>query len=211
MRHQHGLDYALLGLIARSDAGQHGYALKGLIETLWGATWQVSLGEIYRGINRLATRRWIEEAEGGPPLHRKTYTATLLGRAKLHAFLAAGVAETLQPFRRELAIKLVLAEDGQEGTLLDVVEALRAAFDQELRRLQAARRKLARHPAYERRANLALDGAELCTQAELVWLDRIAELLTGLQVATASPEDDDSLTDGAMGNGHRSPAASMTP
>src|SRR5207253_1121621 len=60
MRQPHGLRYALLGVVSRSSAGIHGYALRKKCERVLGGFWQLNFGEIYRILDRLVDENLIE-------------------------------------------------------------------------------------------------------------------------------------------------------
>jgi DNA-binding PadR family transcriptional regulator len=177
MLHAHGLDYALLGLISRSEQGIHGYALKRQFERIWGACWRLSFGEVYRALNRLVGERLIQAVSDAECSHRKSYRITDAGCQKLSTFVEAPPTDAPHPFRRELAVKLVLAGPEGQCKLLPVLDRLRDAYAKEIRFLGVHRRRLISRVVYGPAATLALDGAELCTRAELAWIDRLSQEL----------------------------------
>jgi DNA-binding PadR family transcriptional regulator len=177
MPHGHGIDYGLLGLISRSEKGMHGYALKRQFERVWGACWQLSFGEVYRVLNRLVGEGLIQGVSDAECSHRKSYRITEAGRRKLGTFIAAPPTDVPHPFRRELAVKLVLADPEGLLRLLPVLDRVREAYGKELRHLGAHRRRLVSRAIDAPAATLALEGAELCTRAEVAWIDRLRQEL----------------------------------
>ncbi len=184
MPHAHGINYALLGLISRSEQGMHGYALKRQFERVWGACWQLSFGEVYRALNRLVGQGLIQAVPGAECSHRKSYRITDAGHRKLNSFIAAPPTDAPSPFRRELAIKLVLADREELLRLLPVLDRLRDAYGREIRHLDVHRRRLTSRAISGPAATLALDGAELCTRAELAWIERLSQELAKAAAAS---------------------------
>src|SRR5262245_10305063 len=48
MRHSHGVQHAVLGVVSRNPEGIHGYAVRRQGERLLGHFWQLNFGEVYR-------------------------------------------------------------------------------------------------------------------------------------------------------------------
>lgn len=75
----------VLTLAAISEQARYGYAIAGEIEALSGGRLTVRPGNLYRVLDRLQARGWVEpvEAPDGPPTdeRRQYYRATTLGRA----------------------------------------------------------------------------------------------------------------------------------
>ena len=57
MRHSHGVQHAVLGVVSRNPEGIHGYAVRRQGERLLGHFWRLNFGEVYRILDRLVGRR----------------------------------------------------------------------------------------------------------------------------------------------------------
>lgn len=178
MRHGgRSLRYALLGMVAQSPSGIHGYALKRQCERLLGSFWQVNFGEIYRVLDRLATDGLIEQLTGESSASRKVFRITEKGRTSLDDFVLEPPTDAPRPLRQELAVKLLFAGRERLAELLDLIRHQRESYLRQLRLLGTQRRKILRAGVDGFVTHLLIDGAELAARAELTWLDDVAQKL----------------------------------
>src|SRR5262245_15625409 len=99
MRHAHGVDYAILGIVSRHPRGVHGYALKRQCERVLGHFWQFNFGEIYRVLDRLAEAGLIEHVVIDSSSPRKLYRITDRGQLSLDAFVREPPTDAPRPLR----------------------------------------------------------------------------------------------------------------
>ncbi len=175
MRHAHGIQYALLGVVSRNPEGVHGYALKRQCERFLGSFWQLNFGEIYRVLDKLADEGQIEQMAGESS--RKVYRITERGRQNLDDFILTPPTDAPRPLRQELAVKLLFASAEQMTDVLQMINHQREAYMTQLHQLGAQRRKIRCLPMDSFVTGLLIDGAELQVRAELTWLDDVTTKL----------------------------------
>jgi DNA-binding PadR family transcriptional regulator len=177
MRHAHGVQYALLGLVSRNREGVHGYALKRQCERFLGNFWQLNFGEIYRVLDKLASDGLIEQVLAEPESARKVYRITARGQRDLDDFILTPPTDAPRPLRQELAVKLLFAAGEQMPEVLRMIDHQRNAYMSQLHLLGAQRRKVRALPVDSFVTGLLIDGAELQVRAELAWLDDVTQKL----------------------------------
>jgi DNA-binding PadR family transcriptional regulator len=177
MRHAHGIQYALLGVVSQNPEGVHGYAIKRQCERLLGNFWQVNFGEVYRILDRLAQDGLIEQVLAEPESSRKLYRITTSGQRSLDDFILAPPTDAPRALRQELAVKLLFAGPTRLPEVLSLIDHQRDAYMRQLRLLGVQRRKLQRAPVDGFVTSLLIDGAELSVRAELAWLDDVTQKL----------------------------------
>ncbi len=177
MRHSHGVQHAVLGVVSRNPEGIHGYAVRRQGERLLGHFWRLNFGEVYRILDRLAADGLIEQVAEGTESARKVYRITVRGQESLDDYVLSPQTDAPRPLRQELAVKLLFARADRLPELLKLVERQREAYMQELHKLGAERRKMRRAPFDAFVTQLLIDGAELSARAELAWLDEVAKRL----------------------------------
>jgi DNA-binding PadR family transcriptional regulator len=177
MRHSHGIQHAVLGVVSRNPEGIHGYAVRRQGERLLGHFWRLNFGEVYRILDRLAAGGLIEQVAEANGSGRKLYRITQCGQRSLDDFVSSPQTDAPRPLRQELAVKLLFANPDQLPDVLKLVDRQREAYLQELHKLGVERRKIRRAPFDAFVTNLLIDGAELSARAELAWLDEVARQL----------------------------------
>ena len=175
MRHGHGIQYALLGLVSQSPEGVHGYAIKRQCERVLGNFWQVNFGEVYRVLDRLAQDGLIEQVLEEGESSRKVYRITEKGKQSLDDFILAPPTDAPRPLRQELAVKLLFAGPTRFPEVLKLIDHQRDAYMKQLYLLGVQRRRLARAAVDGFVTTLLIDGAELAVRAELAWLDDVTQ------------------------------------
>ena len=177
MRHSHGVQQAVLGVVSRNPEGIHGYAVRRQGERLLGHFWRLNFGEVYRILDRLSADGLIEQVSDGSESARKVYRITERGQRSLDDYVLSPQTDAPRPLRQELAVKLLFASRDHLPELLRLVERQRDAYMQELHKLGTERRKMRRAPFDAFVTHLLIDGAELSARAELTWLDEVAKRL----------------------------------
>jgi DNA-binding PadR family transcriptional regulator len=177
MRHAHGIQYALLGLVSQSPDGVHGYAIKRQCERVLGTFWQVNFGEVYRVLDRLLNDGLIQHVLDQEDSTRKVYRITERGRQSLDDFILAPPTDAPRPLRQELAVKLLFAGPAQLPEVLKLIDLQRDAYMKQLYSLGVQRRRLERTPIDGFVTGLLIDGAELSVRAEVAWLDDVTQKL----------------------------------
>jgi DNA-binding PadR family transcriptional regulator len=177
MRHAHGIQYALLGVVSTNPDGVHGYALKRQCERILGNFWQLNFGEIYRVLDRLSDDGLIEQVVAASESARKVYRITEKGRRSLDDFILTPPTDAPRPMRQELAVKLLFAAPERLADVLRLIDHQRQAYMEQLHVLGTQRRKVRRLPMDSFVTSLLIDGAELHVRAELAWLDDVAQKL----------------------------------
>ena len=177
MRHSHGVQHAVLGVVSRNPEGIHGYAVRRQGERLLGHFWRLNFGEVYRILDRLAADGLIQQVAEANESGRKLYRITERGRQSLDDFVLSPQTDAPRPLRQELAVKLLFANPERLPELLKLVARQRDAYMQELHKLGTERRKMRRAPFDAFVTHLLIDGAELSARAELAWLDEVARRL----------------------------------
>jgi len=177
MRHSHGVQHAVLGVVARNPEGIHGYAVRRQGERLLGHFWRLNFGEVYRILDRLSADGLIEQVDDGGESARKVYRITTRGQQSLDDYVLSPQTDAPRPLRQELAVKLLFASPDRLPELLTLVERQREAYMQELHKLGTERRKMRRAPFDAFVTHLLIDGAELAARAELTWLEEVAKRL----------------------------------
>lgn len=177
MRHSHGVQHAVLGVVARNPEGIHGYAVRRQGERLLGHFWRLNFGEVYRILDRLSADGLIEQVSDGSESARKVYRITSRGQQSLDDYVLSPQTDAPRPLRQELAVKLLFASPDRLPELLKLVERQREAYMQELHKLGTERRKMRCAPFDGFVTHLLIDGAELAARAELTWLEEVARRL----------------------------------
>jgi DNA-binding PadR family transcriptional regulator len=198
MTHHPAVDYALLGVICRSNAGIHGYRLIRELDRDLGGTWSLNLGEVYRSLERLIADGFVTRVATAADDKRKPCRITTRGQAALESYTASPTQGRQRSGRDELAVKFLSASPEQA---LELIAAERRTCEEELRRL-AARRGRRTPEATSRMTHLLIDAATSRTRARLAWL---LETEGALRVREVKPPD----TGGARGINHREPPRSV--
>lgn len=177
MRHARGIHYALLGVVSQNPQGVHGYALKRQCDRILGHFWQLTFGEVYRTLDRLAEDGLVEEVIAAAVSSRKIFRVTAKGRRSLDTFILEPPTDAPRPLRQELAVKLLFACPERLPELMRVIEAQRDTYIRQLHLLSVQRCKTTKLPVDSFVTALLIDGAELNVRAELAWLADVAAKL----------------------------------
>lgn len=168
-------EYTLLGLIAQSPDGIHGYDLtRALTDGTIGEIIRLEPGMLYHYLKKLAQRGYIssttERQSGRPDRHRHALTPE--GTAAFHAWLAEPVTATRE-MRLDFLLKLWFArkiDRDRAATLVrdqrEVLRGLVASLERQMATIPGA-------TADDRFARKTLDLRLAQNRAALAWLDNL--------------------------------------
>lgn len=162
--------HGILGLLA--ERPRHGYELKQEFDLLTGRLWELNIGQIYSTLDRMVKEGLVALEAGEESAERKVYRVTAAGLAELQTWLERPPAKP-RPLRDEVFVRLGLLVQRDLADALDLVQAQRRIYHQQMAELTRQKIGLARGgPTPERlRQELLLDAALLHTEADLKWLD----------------------------------------
>lgn len=166
------LKHALLGLLYQKP--YHGYGLKAAFERLLGRSWRLNIGQVYTTLSRLERDGLVGSRIVPQDLlpDRKVYSITHAGREELDRWLGRP-SMGQPPLKDEFTIKTVVHQWVASGALLDLIPKQRERYTARLAELIELRTSRALEPAL----SLAVDGAILRVEADLLWLDLCEERL----------------------------------
>jgi len=171
---------SLLALLAEGPA--YGATLRSEFERRTGATWPLNVGQVYTTLARLLRDGLVAEVarrEDGTVV----YELTDAGRRALTRWRASPVQRT-EPPRNELAIKVALGVTTPEVDVASIIATQRAESTSSLAHLSELKARIPEHPAAnDLAALLVLESVIFATEAEVRWLDHVAELLPGLSLS----------------------------
>jgi len=164
------LKFGILGLLAEQPL--HGYEVKTRFESMLGGAWEVNIGQVYATLQRLERDGLAEAADGRGQRGKLSYRLTASGESILEEWLRQPETEP-QPLREDIYVKFQLAGRLADGHLDALLSRQRRVYLQRLKDLAgmvSGARKRDRHDLV-----LLLKGAVLHTEADLKWIDLIAE------------------------------------
>lgn len=169
-------------LLAILDQGAcYGYQLRAEFGRRTGSTWPLNVGQIYNTLERL--RRDGLVAAGDTDEHGHVYwRITDAGRAAVRGWLDAPSTRSRES-RDELAAKISLAATLPGVDVTRMLRSQRVASEAQLLTLRAQRAD-----ADDLARVLVLDAMVLGAEAELRWLDRVAERLAEHPAHTVAVE-----------------------
>ena len=173
-------EHAILGLLAESDPGAHGYDLArhfGPEEPL-GAIVRLEPGMLYHHLKKLDKAGWVSatvEQQGVRP-PRQVYQLTPQGRDELHRWLGDPVGRTRE-IRLEFLVKLFFAQRLQPELARELVSHQRETLERNLISLKKQQQSMAAGgDADDRDRSFSIHVLELRaaqTEAALAWLDNL--------------------------------------
>jgi DNA-binding PadR family transcriptional regulator len=162
-------------LLAILDQGPcYGYQLRAEFDRRTGSTWPLNVGQIYNTLDRLERDGLVAKGDVDEQGH-VYWQITDAGSAEVRAWLDAPVIRA-QGTRDELALKLAVASTLPGVDVVAVVEAQRRASRTALEeRTRAAAAGGGGETPDELARALVLESLVFAAEAELRWLDRVAE------------------------------------
>lgn len=160
-------------LLAILDQGPcYGYQLRAEFGRRTGSAWPLNVGQIYNTLDRLERDGLVSKADVDDQGH-VYWQITDAGRAEVHDWLRHPVEPSA---RDELAIKLAVAATLPGLDVDEVIETQRRASAARLAELQTT---AATEPdtAEDLARMLVVDALTAAAEAEVRWLDRVAERL----------------------------------
>jgi PadR family transcriptional regulator AphA len=173
-------EHAILGLLAESDPGAHGYDLARHFapEEPLGAIVRLEPGMLYHHLKKLDKAGWVSatvEQQGVRP-PRQVYHLTPQGRDELDRWLGDPVGRTRE-IRLEFLVKLFFAQRLQPELAGALVAHQRETLERNLASLKAQLQSMmAGGDADDRDRSFSVHVLELRmaqTEAALSWLDRL--------------------------------------
>lgn len=163
-----------LGLLAVLTSGpRHAYDLRSEFESRTARAWQLNMGQVTTTLASLVKAGLAEELPDASDRGAPRFAATARGREEVARWWATGT-DRLTPAREETTIKLALAVTDPAVDVESVLQAQRLATMAALRdltRLKPANVDDAADLAWD----LTLDNMLFAAEAELRWLDHVAE------------------------------------
>jgi DNA-binding PadR family transcriptional regulator len=173
-------EHAILGLLAESDPGAHGYDLArhfGPEEPL-GAIVRLEPGMLYHHLKKLDKAGWVSatvEQQGVRP-PRQVYQLTQPGRDELDRWLSDPVGRTRE-IRLEFLVKLFFAQRLQPELAGELVSHQRETLERNLASLKKQQESMAAGgDIHDRDRAFSVHVLELRaaqTEAALAWLDAL--------------------------------------
>jgi len=173
-------EHAILGLLAESDPGAHGYDLARHFtpEEPLGAIVRLEPGMLYHHLKKLDKAGWVSatvEQQGVRP-PRQVYQLTPQGRVELDRWLGDPVGRTRE-IRLEFLVKLFFAQRLQPELAGELVAHQRETLERNLTSLKAQQQSMAAGgDADDRDRSFSIHVLELRvaqTEAALAWLDNL--------------------------------------
>ncbi len=173
------LQFAVLGLVASTENGVHGYKLKNDFEALCDDFWQINYGKLYRILDVLERAGDLdveEQIQTGRP-NRKVYRITAKGARDLDDWLLQPVSDTPKPLRDELSLKLLFLSPENVDRVYEVIKEQRSIYLTRLARIARRRRRLQKAGLNMTVSDLVMDGAEMRVKSDLAWLEHVERRL----------------------------------
>jgi len=168
-----GVREGLLVLLA--DGPKHGYQLKVDFEAATGEAWPLNIGQVYTTLQRLE-RDELVKATGEDDEGRIAYRITATGKEEIEHWLSEPVERSVAN-RDEVSMKLLL-------TLASGVAGPQRVIDAQRRSTMQALQDYTRLRSDGERSDfpwqLHIDRLIFRSEAELRWLDRVEERMTGV-------------------------------
>lgn len=158
-----------------------GYAVREAITTHLGAFWSESFGQIYPALARLRAEGLIE-ADAGPRDGSSVHRLTARGRARLLELLRE--EPTVAPPRNGVLLRVFFGDVLGPRAVRDLVAENRAAAEQRLSALAAARVASADDPPEQRPYRLmTISAGEHSARAAIAWADETLAALDALEAS----------------------------
>jgi DNA-binding PadR family transcriptional regulator len=173
------LRFALLGLVAASRDGLHGYRLKSDLDVLCDEFWELNYGRIYRILDELERCGDLSAEAQSQELRpaRRVYRITERGRQTLDDWLLQPMSENPRPLRDELSLKMLFLGKRDAETITEMVRSQRRVYLTQLARVSKRRARLEKSGYDMKVTSLVIEGAEMRVRADLAWLEHIERTL----------------------------------
>jgi len=142
------LAYAILSVLVNAPSSGYDLAKRfnPSVEGSVGFFWSASFQQIYRELNRLEEKEWLQaesvQQENRPD--KRIYTVTALGKQQLCQWMAQ--SEEMAPIKDELLVKLYVGHLVPHQTILSKLEDHRQQHQQRLAIYQEIRRQYFKNP-----------------------------------------------------------------
>lgn len=174
-------EHAILGLLAESDPGAHGYDLARHFapEEPLGAIVRLEPGMLYHHLKKLDKAGWVSprvEQQGVRP-PRQVYQLTPAGRDELERWLGAPVERTRE-LRLDFLVKLFFAQRLQPERASELIAHQHETLSRNLASLRSQQAEMVAKGEDDRDRAFSINVLELRsaqTTAALAWLEQLAE------------------------------------
>lgn len=173
------LEHAILGFLQYKPMS--GYDLKKIFDTSVQHFWPADQSQIYRTLNRLADRNWVENEivpqEDRPD--RKLYYITQAGKEELTQWLAT--PQPREDHRSAALIQVFFAAQLDDEHVLEIFERRANMIRQGLAHFDAIPEQALRYAEDVNSARevyfwmLTLDAGVTAARAQLAWLERVID------------------------------------
>lgn len=160
--------HAILGLLY--DKPRHGYEIKIGFEQMVHKQWPLNTGQIYTTLDRLVRDQLVEPL-GEDQQDRKQYIITERGREELKEWLLQPIKRSL--LKDELFFKLLCARKIHFAEVPHMISLQKKSLMQTMLQLTKLKNQL--EPQQDQEMLLLIEGGILHVEADLKWLELIAE------------------------------------
>ncbi|MDX8047259.1 PadR family transcriptional regulator [Gracilibacillus sp. S3-1-1] len=162
--------HSLLALL--NEKPRHGYELKIGFEEMVQGMWPLNAGQVYTTLDRLE-RDSLVETPGHDKKDRKLYTITVAGKEELWSWLQEPVGRSL--FKDEFYFKFVCANQVSYENRDTMIRNQKETMMKEVLHLTDLKKQMISSDNETMR--LLVEGALLHLEADIKWLDMIADSL----------------------------------
>jgi DNA-binding PadR family transcriptional regulator len=142
------LSYAILSVLINTPSSGYDLAKRfnPSVEGSVGFFWNTSFQQIYRELNRLESKEWLQaesvQQENRPD--KRIYSVTALGKQQLCQWIAE--SDEMAPIKDELLVKLYVGHLVSRETILSKLEDHRQQHQQRLAIYEEIRSQYFKHP-----------------------------------------------------------------
>lgn len=160
--------HSLLALLY--DKPSHGYELKTGFEELVQGMWPLNAGQVYTTLDRLE-RDALVETPGHDKKDRKLYKITTAGKQELWSWLEDPVGRSL--FKDEFYFKFLCANYVSYENRQNMIKNQKETMIKDVLHLTHLKKQMT--SSENKTIKLLIEGALLHLEADIKWLDMIAE------------------------------------
>lgn len=161
--------HSLLALL--HEKPRHGYELKTGFEEMVQGMWPLNAGQVYTTLDRLE-RDGLVETPGHDKKDRKLYTITSAGKEELWSWLEEPVGRSL--FKDEFYFKFLCANQVSYENRQSMIKNQKETMIRDILHLTHLKKQLSTKENETMR--MLIEGALLHLDADIKWLDMIAEV-----------------------------------
>ena len=160
--------HSLLALLY--EKSRHGYELKTGFEEMVQGMWPLNAGQVYTTLDRLERDSFVE-TPGHDKKDRKLYTITTAGKEELWSWLEKPVGRSL--FKDEFYFKFLCANQVSYENRQSMIRNQKETMIKDVLHLTHLKKQMV--SSENETMKLLIEGALLHLEADIKWLDMIAE------------------------------------